>query len=190
MAKGQYRGVNNIARKIVKEYRGVDNVARKVKKEYRGVNNVARLVFKESAVVATFQSDDTNVTSSYTISNGGRTLNWTNKNASSGIKSSVFRIDREGGFPSELTIGYTLKQSYGATVFLKDTGDPINYGNYKNAFDYDGSTNDSYVELETTHDDGTPDTHLYLAIQHKQGGTFTGEISNLTINGEPVEFVV
>lgn len=38
----EYRGVNNVARQIVKEYRGVANVARQVTKAYRGVANVAR----------------------------------------------------------------------------------------------------------------------------------------------------
>ena len=41
----EYRGVNNVARKIIKKYRGVGNVAREICKEYRGVNNIARLFF-------------------------------------------------------------------------------------------------------------------------------------------------
>lgn len=38
----EYRGVNGVARRIVKEYRGVNGVARRVLKAYRGVNGVAR----------------------------------------------------------------------------------------------------------------------------------------------------
>lgn len=45
MAKGQYIGVNNVARKVTKQYIGVNNVARKVTKGYIGVNNVARQCF-------------------------------------------------------------------------------------------------------------------------------------------------
>lgn len=45
MARGIYRGVNAVARKVTKEYRGVDGVARELKKEYRGVNGVARLCY-------------------------------------------------------------------------------------------------------------------------------------------------
>lgn len=45
MAKGQYIGVNNVARKVKQQYIGVDNVARKVKSGYIGVNNVARQFF-------------------------------------------------------------------------------------------------------------------------------------------------
>ena len=41
----EYRGVDGVARKIVKEYRGVDGIARKVVKEYRGVDGVARQYF-------------------------------------------------------------------------------------------------------------------------------------------------
>ncbi|MBQ6833580.1 MAG: hypothetical protein IJO55_04095 [Lachnospiraceae bacterium] len=46
MAKGIWRGVDNVARKVKAEWRGVDNVARKIKAEWRGVNGVARLCFK------------------------------------------------------------------------------------------------------------------------------------------------
>lgn len=45
MAKGEYRGVDGVARKVVKEYRGVDGVARKVTKAYRGVGGIARKYF-------------------------------------------------------------------------------------------------------------------------------------------------
>ena len=41
----EYRGVDGIARKLVKEYRGVDGIARKLVKEYRGVDGVARQYF-------------------------------------------------------------------------------------------------------------------------------------------------
>lgn len=45
----EYRGVNNVARKIKKKYRGVSNVAREICKEYRGVDNIARLVFSSTS---------------------------------------------------------------------------------------------------------------------------------------------
>ena len=45
MAKAQYIGVNNVARKVTKQYVGVDNVARQITKGYIGVNNVARQCF-------------------------------------------------------------------------------------------------------------------------------------------------
>lgn len=45
MAKSQYIGVNNVARKIKGVYVGVNGVARKVKKAYIGVNGVARLFY-------------------------------------------------------------------------------------------------------------------------------------------------
>ena len=45
MAKGEYRGVGGVARKIAKEYRGVEGVARKVTKAYRGVDGIARAYF-------------------------------------------------------------------------------------------------------------------------------------------------
>ncbi len=43
----EYRGVNNVARKVTKEYRGAANVARRIVRAYRGVANVARLYFGE-----------------------------------------------------------------------------------------------------------------------------------------------
>lgn len=48
MARGIYRGVDGVARKVKKEYRGVDGVARRIKKEYRGVDGVARLCYSSS----------------------------------------------------------------------------------------------------------------------------------------------
>ena len=48
MAKGIYRGVDGIARKVTKEYRGVDGIARRIKKEYRGVDGLARLCYTSS----------------------------------------------------------------------------------------------------------------------------------------------
>lgn len=45
MAKGQYIGVNGVARKVTTPYVGVDGVARNVKSGYVGVNGVARLFF-------------------------------------------------------------------------------------------------------------------------------------------------
>lgn len=190
MAKGQYRGVNNVARKIVKEYRGVANVARKVKKVYRGVANVARLVFQNSLIAEPF-STPSNLTCNYTVADNGRTLKWEIINKNSENSSAFFRIYREGGFPSKLTVSYTLKQNnLCATIIGNEEGLPITYGNYANAFDYDGSTNGKYVDLETTYDDGTPDDILHLILNVKSGGTYTGEISNLTINGESVEFVL
>jgi len=45
MARGEYRGVNGVSRKIVKEYRSVEGIARKVKTAYRGVDGVARQYF-------------------------------------------------------------------------------------------------------------------------------------------------
>lgn len=44
--KAEYRGVDGVARKIIKEYRGVSGVAREVTKAYRGVNGVARQFFQ------------------------------------------------------------------------------------------------------------------------------------------------
>lgn len=44
--KTEYRGVDGVARKIIKEYRGVSGVAREVTKAYRGVNGVARQFFQ------------------------------------------------------------------------------------------------------------------------------------------------
>ena len=51
MAKGQYIGVNNVARKVKQQYIGVDNVARKVKWGYIGVDNVARECFSSGTPV-------------------------------------------------------------------------------------------------------------------------------------------
>lgn len=45
MAMGLYRGVNNVARKVVEQYRGINNVARRIREEYRGINNVARQIY-------------------------------------------------------------------------------------------------------------------------------------------------
>ena len=45
MAKGIYRGVSGVARKVTKQYRGVSGVARKVTKQYVGVSGVARQTF-------------------------------------------------------------------------------------------------------------------------------------------------
>lgn len=52
MAKAQYIGVNNVARKVTKQYVGVDNVARQITKGYIGVNNVAREYFTAGTPVS------------------------------------------------------------------------------------------------------------------------------------------
>lgn len=56
MAKGEYRGVANVARRVTKEYRGVNNVARNVVKAYRGVANVAREYFHSAALYFRFST--------------------------------------------------------------------------------------------------------------------------------------
>ena len=185
----EYRGSGNVARKVILKYRGYENVARKVVKRYRSVNNVARLVMG-TELVAKFYNNDPPITSNYTVSADGRTLSWNNTNSSSEIRSSWFRIERDGGFPSNLTIAYTLKQSYGAIVFCESDGIEIYYGDYSNAFSYEGGTGGIYVDLETTYDDGTADECIFLAVQSKQSGRYNGEITNLTINGEAVKFVI
>ncbi len=60
MAKANYLGVNNLARKGKKGYFGVDNLARKVKKAYIGDDNSkARLFFNaESHLLFTYPSQD------------------------------------------------------------------------------------------------------------------------------------
>ena len=54
MAKNQYIGVNNVARKVKQPYIGVNNVARKVKSGYVGVGGVARQYY-ESVVYNTWK---------------------------------------------------------------------------------------------------------------------------------------
>ena len=54
MAKNQYIGVGNVARKVKQPYIGVNNVARKVKSGFVGVNNVARQYY-ESVVYNTWK---------------------------------------------------------------------------------------------------------------------------------------
>ena len=62
MAKNQYVGVNNVARKVKQPYIGVNNVARKVKSGYVGVNGVARQYY-ESVVYHTWKRYNfTNIT--------------------------------------------------------------------------------------------------------------------------------
>lgn len=51
MAYGIWRGVDNVARKVIKEWRGVGNVARNIKAEWRGVDGVARKVFQSELVL-------------------------------------------------------------------------------------------------------------------------------------------
>lgn len=56
MAKGNYIGIDNVARKGKKMYIGVDGVARKVKKAYIGVDGVARQIWSSeysTAVLST-----------------------------------------------------------------------------------------------------------------------------------------
>ncbi len=45
MAKNEYIGVNNVARKVKQPYIGVNNVARKINSGYIGVNGIARQFF-------------------------------------------------------------------------------------------------------------------------------------------------
>lgn len=54
MAKNEYIGVNNVARKVSQPYIGVNNVARKVKSGFIGVNGVARQYY-ESVVYNTWK---------------------------------------------------------------------------------------------------------------------------------------
>lgn len=48
----RYRGVNGVAREVVKRYRGVNGVAREITKGYRGVNGVAREYFANETKIA------------------------------------------------------------------------------------------------------------------------------------------
>ena len=56
MAMAEYRGVDGVARKVIKEYRGVDGVARRVVKGYRGVDGVARQYLKSHDYMVTFHT--------------------------------------------------------------------------------------------------------------------------------------
>ena len=51
MAKGTWRGVGGVSRKVKKQWRGVGGVARNIKAEWRGVGGVARQVFGGSGLV-------------------------------------------------------------------------------------------------------------------------------------------
>ena len=52
MAKNQYIGVNNVARKVKQPYIGVNNIARKVKNGYVGVSNIARQFYSSGTPVS------------------------------------------------------------------------------------------------------------------------------------------
>lgn len=188
MAIGMYRSVDGVTRKLKKRYRSVDGVTKSIKKRYRSVDNVTRLVFLDGLTAKPF-SAPSNLTCNYEVANNGSTLRWTITNSYSTNDSAFLRIYREGGFPSSLTIAYTTKQPANfATLIGNENGNVIYIGDYKNAFDYDGSTNGQYIDVESTYDDGTADQWLNLILNVKRNGTFTGEISNLKINGEPVYF--
>ena len=69
MAKGNYIGVNSVARKGKKMYIGVGNVARKVKKAYIGVNGVARQIW--SSEYSTVAVSSGTLPTGYTFYNSG-----------------------------------------------------------------------------------------------------------------------
>ena len=116
----EYRGVDGVARKIVKEYRGVDGVAREVVKAYRGVDGVARQYFNTSPVEITkyaYGGNDTDI-SSYSIIGGLGTVNLSLKTVRGGDSSSdkigahmgISATKRDGDWSNAL-VNFTLDQT-------------------------------------------------------------------------------
>ena len=61
MAKAQYIGVGNIARKVKKQYIGVGGIARKIKKGYIGVGGVARQYWSSDSTIKITGTDSITV---------------------------------------------------------------------------------------------------------------------------------
>lgn len=59
MAKNEYIGVNNVARKVTKPYIGVNNVARGVKNGYVGVDGIARQFYQSGVPISNYSVGNT-----------------------------------------------------------------------------------------------------------------------------------
>ena len=188
MAVGMFRSVDNVKRKIKKRYRSVGNVTREVKKRYRNVGNVVHLTYRAN-LIAEFHSEHSGLTkTSYQISDGGRTLSWDITSTESTEQKSHFMITKDGGFPNEITVSYTTTHGYGAIVIMGDDWYCLKYGDYNNAICHVDSCENKF--FETTISVDNTNEYLIFAIEAKNRGQYTGSITNLTINGESVEFVI
>ena len=188
MSVGMWRGVGNVARKTKKRSRGVNNVARTIKKRWRGVDNISRLTYREGLTAQLYQEMAYLTDTSYSVSDNGRTLNWSVNSTNSDEQKVWFRITRDGGFPNTITVSYTTTRDYGATLICGEDLSFITYGNYKNAFCYIGSLDNE--TLESTYTDDTTHEYLYFTIETKGVGKYTGSVTDLMINGESVEFII
>lgn len=133
MAKGNYIGEEDIARKIKKAYIGVNGVARKVKKAYIGVNNVAReikfgKINNTLTLSATSGSTTYGINKTFTVSNNasGGALSVTSSNTNIATVSisgmTVTIVPKKVGsatitVTSAATEGYnSASATYGITI--------------------------------------------------------------------------
>ena len=141
-----YRGVNGVARNILKEYRGVNGVARNILKEYRGVNGVARQYFSSGKKYEFVPTHDELQTDQYYvieqndsekfICTVGRTTSEEGLDGAIRMtlcnKGTATRANIEANTP--ITVSYTVTyntdySSVGHTLFFSHSGSTVRIGN-------------------------------------------------------------
>ena len=125
---------------------------------------------------------------SFSTSADRRTLNFHLRSDNVGVRHIVFII--YGNFGSTLNIRYTLTQTlttagYGGIHWLNDTyGEMNRYDQW--AFNYYNRTNETF---SGTYSSSHPLTQCFFVVDSYRGGyAIDGNISNITINNNPIYF--
>lgn len=188
----RYRGVDGVARQVIKRHRGVDGVAHTISKSYRGVDGVARCYYGSGAVLkvltfeersgATVVHNETNTALTASVS-GGVDTNY----------AAVIWVPYSGGEPLLFKAGDVVKFSFTGTRYWQycDYGFRFYDPNGNGGSSYENMVglfyNRDYTDYEYT---VTQDCMLEIVCQ--VGGIFnsnlyaTISVTNFQINGERI----
>lgn len=185
MAKGQWVGVNGVARKVKTKYVGVSGVARKIKAGWVGVSGVARQYFS-SGISYTFVEGKGTASeiTSQTVSAGVSGSNWyfsvtatLSTYVSGGQPCAYVEINDTTMAGKRLAIEYQTKSVIirtGAFVCFWDASGAIIA-----SYDISGGTSKSYIIPTGT-------VKIWIGVEDHASGTETRTltISSLTIGDE------
>ena len=107
----EYRGVDGVAREVVKKWRGVSNVARNITAEWRGVSNVARQFFRLLGMLYGTGNECESVTGGWDAYYND-TSGWWNGYSSQGTRNSDhIYIEKAGSSKQVKSVATTNKVS-------------------------------------------------------------------------------
>ena len=186
----RYKGIDGVAREVIKRYKGVDGVARKISKGYRGIDGVARQYFSlmEIASAVIRLTDVSGETDSLHVTTNGYyhgsvdsslsatfTLELYNNNGEQIEFETLNDIDGLDTF--SLSVSTTF-QIFAGSVTASD----VIFGN--SASSYESFSSASYKGSFTVTKDNF--TSKYINITKRGSGQRTVTFGSLIINGEVI----